>query len=212
MVTVAVCVTGGTVALKTDPTSHPLKPLAGVAPKKVKQPDKTLLKRLITPDYGRPDVIGKSDDLGQGFAWADHFDKRIGRSKADLDELFIDKADNDTRVVVLKPKQWVDLRFTESIAVGEGADIVMAGWGLLPLKVAVLDAQGKGFSLPAPTQLADSWGRDLLGYDLSGLPDDLQWVGVRIGGAHDQGHFQGAELHEVKARIPQKIKLAATTP
>ena len=58
--------------------------------------------------------------------------------------------------------------------------------------------------LTKPSQLMDTWGRNIYGYDLAELPADFLVNYIRVTGTHSQGPHQGFELNEIRAREQQR--------
>jgi RNA polymerase sigma-70 factor (ECF subfamily) len=204
LVTTAACIIAGTTGVRAfTPQRDPPQAVAEGA-ENMPVVDTTLLDLLRNPDFTGPSAIGKSNaPRGTGLFWTDRSSDGPARSNADLRKLLLNKSQRDMRAVVITSGHWIDTRFQRPIVDGPGPDIVIAGWADPAPAISVFGAKGPGVPLRNPTQLRDTWGRIILGYDLAQLPQIVPVNDVVITGTHNQGPHQGFELHEIRARTVQ---------
>ncbi len=194
----AACIVAGAAGVRVF--TPPRDPPQAVA-ERGENADTTLLDLLHSPTFVRPSSVGKANDPdGNGFSWTDRSSKGPTQSSADLRQLLLNKSQQDMRALILGTGHWVVVGFAHPIVDGPGADIILAGWiGPAP-DIEVFGATGAGMPLRNPTQLRDTWGRIILGYDLAQLPQPASVNAVRIIGTHNGGPRQGFEFHDIRAR------------
>ncbi len=200
MITIATFITAG-VANRDALTSGTNEPVPVYG--RFKNEDPNLLDRLRQPDFQRPSSVGKSFILeGNAFLWTDRSYKGPSMPDPDLVDLLIDRVELDQRAVTIPTGSGMIFHFLNPIIDGPGADVVIAGWVGPPPSVDVFDSQGQVMPLTEPTQLTDTWGRDIFGYDLAELPEGFYTDTLRITGTHTDGPHQGFELSEIRALQP----------
>ncbi|MGD2094484.1 MAG: sigma-70 family RNA polymerase sigma factor [Phycisphaerales bacterium] len=199
MIAAAACITTG--VINRDALTGGANEPAPVY-RRLNNEDPNLLNLLQSPEFQRPSKVGKFFTLdGKGLLWTDRASKGPSLPNPNVAGLLIDRPKLDKRAVIIPTGCGIIFHLLNPIINGPGADLIIAGWAGPPPSVDVFGRQGKIMPLTQPTQLMDTWGRDIFGYDLAELPKDFHIDTVRVTGTHNDGPHKGFEFNEISVRV-----------